>query len=200
MPARAPRRTPTPAVVSEPTAPTFDEPPPPPPANADADATVEAPTGDAPAPRAPSGYRGLKVWQRAMDLAATVFVLTRGLPKIDQDGLGAELRRSAVQVPAYVAAGNSLFQRTEYLQYLGAAHGALARLEATLHVADRLGHLPATEGASVLVLAADVGRLLRALTRSMQPGPASPADVPSRPARATRHSAPATAPAPAPAG
>jgi four helix bundle protein len=192
MPARAARAPRAPATtspaaaiaaVAEPTTPAFAPDTPPDPQGA---TTAAPPAEGQPAPQ-PSGYKGLKVWQRAMDLAVGVHALAAALPAREHDGLSADLRRVASQVPSYVAAGNSLFHRVEYVQYLSAAHGALARLETLLLVAERLGLVEPKDSAPLLSQASQVGYLLRALTRALQPptpdgGVASPRPSPRRPA------------------
>ena len=131
--------------------------------------TAAPPSSAAPASSPPQyGYRGLKVWQRAMDLATAVFAVTRGLAPQD-DVLTAELRRTAITIPASIATGNSLYQRAEYVGHLSTAHGSVARLECLLQIADRLGMLPSQDTAPLLSLAADVGRMLRGLARALAP-------------------------------
>jgi four helix bundle protein len=190
MPARSARKTPaTTPTVAEPTAPAFDP--------GDGAAPPEAAPAAAPpvAGKAPGqqqpGYKGLKVWQRAMDLATGIYILTRTLPDEDQGVIGVELRRTAVQIPSYIAAGNSFFHRGEYIQYLSAAHGAVARLESTLLVSERLGLFGGKALAGLMTNAGDVGRLLRGLTRALQPPP-SDSDAPAA-ASAHRDEEPATA-------
>jgi four helix bundle protein len=113
-----------------------------------------------------SGYRGLKVWQRAMDLAAAIYHATRGIA----DGAFAdELWRTAISIPTSIAAGNSLYVRAEYVGLLSTAHGQVARLECLLHLGDRLAALPGTDTAPLLASASDVGRMLRGLAKALQP-------------------------------
>ena len=151
MPTRTPRTprkpapsTPAPAVVAEPT-----------------------PVPVAPTPTTPiTGYRGLKVWQRATDLAAAVFHVSHIMA---DDVLAEELWRTALSIPASIAAGNSLYVRAEYVAQLSAAHGAIARLECLLHLADRISALTGTDTAPLLASASDVGKMLRGLARALQP-------------------------------
>jgi four helix bundle protein len=149
---RTPRKTPTPppAVVAEPT---------------------PAPAAAPPAPLA--GYRGLKVWQRATDLAAAVFHVSHIMA---DDVLAEELWRTALSIPASIATGNSLYVRAEYVAQLSAAHGAVARLECLLHLADRISGLSGTDSAPLLASASDVGRMLRGLARALQPKEAAAAE------------------------
>lgn len=125
----------------------------------------------APAPAAAPpqyGYRGLKVWQRAMDLATAMFAVTRGI-KDQDDVLSAELRRAAIAIPAHIATGNSLYQRADYVEHLSTAHGQVARVECLLQIAERLNFLPTQDTAPLQSLAADVGRMLRGLARALAP-------------------------------
>ena len=149
---RTPRKAPTspPAVVAEPT------------------------PAAAPNPTAPlAGYRGLKVWQRATDLAAAVFHVSHIMA---DDVLAEELWRTALSIPASIATGNSLYVRAEYVAQLSAAHGAVARLECLLHLADRISGLSGTDTAPLLASASDVGRMLRGLARALQPKEAAAAE------------------------
>jgi four helix bundle protein len=146
MPGRSTRKTPVtsvPAVVAEPTPPSST--------------TASAPI---------AGYRGLKVWQRATDLAAAVFHVSHVMA---DDVLAEELWRTALSIPASIAAGNSLYVRAEYVAQLSAAHGAIARLECLLHLADRISGLSGTDTAPLLASASDVGKMLRGLARALQP-------------------------------
>jgi hypothetical protein len=46
-----------------------------------------------------SGYKELQVWHRAMDLAALVYDVARGMPKSEQFGMISQLTRAAASVP-----------------------------------------------------------------------------------------------------
>ncbi len=119
------------------------------------------------APATAPGYRALKVWQRALDLAAEAHRVARGLPKAEQDGFAADLRRLASAVPAHVAAGSAPYDRVEYRRALVQAQGELARVETTVLLGARLGLVSERDTTTLLAHATDVGRLLRGLARSV---------------------------------
>ena len=52
-----------------------------------------------------NSYRDLKVWQRAMDLAQSIYELTRSYPGEERFGLTAQTRRASTSVPANIAEG-----------------------------------------------------------------------------------------------
>jgi four helix bundle protein len=50
-------------------------------------------------------YQDLVAWQKAMDLVAEVYRVTRIFPKEEMYGLVSQLRRAAVSVPSNIAEG-----------------------------------------------------------------------------------------------
>ena len=50
-------------------------------------------------------YRDLLVWQRAMDIAAATYELTRAYPRDELFGLTSQSRRAAASIAANIAEG-----------------------------------------------------------------------------------------------
>jgi 23S rRNA-intervening sequence protein len=50
-------------------------------------------------------YRGLEVWQAAMDLVEEVYRLAALLPETEKYGLASQMRRAATSIPANIAEG-----------------------------------------------------------------------------------------------
>ena len=48
-------------------------------------------------------YRDLLVWQKAVELVADCYELTKQLPKSETYGLAGQIQRAAVSVPANIA-------------------------------------------------------------------------------------------------
>lgn len=117
------------------------------------------------------GYRGLRVWQRAVDLGVEVYQLTRAFPKSEQYALTTQLRRAATSVVGNIAEGNARYAVREYTHHLAIAHGSTAEVEALVHLATRLGYATEAASAPVLTLCAEVGRMLRSLTKVLQSPP-----------------------------
>jgi four helix bundle protein len=59
-------------------------------------------------------YRDLKVWQKGIDLAKTVYALTGKFPKFETYGLADQLRRSSVSVPSNIAEGQARQHTAEF--------------------------------------------------------------------------------------
>jgi len=115
-----------------------------------------------------SSYRELHVWQQAMDLAELCYRSTRSFPKEELYGAVTQIRRAAASVPANIAEGNGRENRGEYIQYLRIAQGSLKELETHVLLSQRVGLVP-HEGAGPLLDKCEVvGKMLRALIRSLQ--------------------------------
>ncbi len=52
------------------------------------------------------GYRDLRVWQLAMELAEDVYKVTQGFPSEERYGLTSQIRRCAVSAPSNIAKGH----------------------------------------------------------------------------------------------
>jgi len=113
-----------------------------------------------------SGYRKLRVWQTAFELAKAIYEETNKLPKHELYGLTSQMRRSAVSVAANIAEGYGRNHRKEYLQFLGLANGSLMELETHLLLCEALNY--ELEHKKLWDLATIEGKQLNALRRSLQ--------------------------------
>lgn len=114
------------------------------------------------------GYRELKVWQRSMDLVEESYRLTTTFPKHELYGLTSQLRRAAVSVAANIAEGHGRDHLREYLHFLSVANGSLMELETHLLIGRRMNYLLPDDEKSVLLCAAEVGRMLAGLVRALK--------------------------------
>src|SRR6266478_3994026 len=87
-----------------------------------------------------SHFRGLRVWQGAMDLVEAVYRLSEAFPKTEIYGLTAQVRRAAVSVPSNIAEGHTRASTKEYLNHLSIAQASLAEIETQLEIAQRLNY------------------------------------------------------------
>ena len=113
-------------------------------------------------------YKDLTAWQRAMTLAAECYRLTTAFPVEERYGLTAQIRRCAVSIPSNLAEGHSRRSRQASANHVGIALGSQAELETQIALAVRLDFVSQPEAAPVLELAAEVGRLLHGLVRSLE--------------------------------
>jgi four helix bundle protein len=112
-------------------------------------------------------YRDLVAWQKAMDLVAEVYLLTKALPKDELYGLTSQMRRAAVSIPANIAEGYGRLHRKEYINHLSIARGSLMELETQVELTVRLKYLEREQIRTAWTLAQEVGKLLNSLIRSL---------------------------------
>jgi four helix bundle protein len=114
-----------------------------------------------------SSYRDLRVWQDAMALAEACYAVTRSFPKEEMFGLTSQIRRSAASIAANIAEGHGREHTGSFIQALRIAQGSLKELETHLLLAERVGLLEKGANAGALMQCDAVGRMLRALIRSL---------------------------------
>jgi four helix bundle protein len=112
-------------------------------------------------------FRDLQIWQKSMQLAVTVYGLTRDFPREELYGLTSQIRRAAVSVPSNIAEGQRRLNLGEFKQFLGIARGSNCELQTQLEIARALGF-----GNSDLLNQADglsheVGKMIYAFLESL---------------------------------
>jgi four helix bundle protein len=112
-------------------------------------------------------FKQLDVWQNAMDLAVSIYQLTKGFPASERFGLTVQVRRASVSVASNIAEGHRR-TRPAYINHLQIALGSLAEVETQIMLAVRLGLCRETDAQSILVLIERTGQMLHALLRSLR--------------------------------
>jgi four helix bundle protein len=115
-----------------------------------------------------SRYSDLLAWQKAIELVEHVYRISREWPKDEQYGLTNQVRRAAVSVPANIAEGQGRSGPRELAHHLSIALGSLAEMETLLLIAQRLDYIDVTTSEAALSRAAETGRLIGGLLRSLR--------------------------------
>jgi len=118
-------------------------------------------------------YRDLVVWNKGMALAASVYRLTRLLPKHEEYRISGQMIRAATSVPANIAEGHGRGTRRDYAHFVSIAKGSLAELETFLLLVGDLELAPPAATDPVLAQADEVGRMLTSLRGRLMAKPAS---------------------------
>jgi four helix bundle protein len=103
-----------------------------------------------------------------MTLAESCYRLTRQFPRDELFGLTSQIRRAAGSVPANVTEGHGRENTGSFVQHLRISQGSLKELETHLLLAERVGIMPTVELQPVLAQCESLGKMLRALIRSLQ--------------------------------
>ena len=113
-------------------------------------------------------HRDLIVWQKAMNLAVTVYRATASFPRAEAFGITAQLRKAAVSVPSNLAEGSARRTSADFLSFLHIARGSQAELDTQLRLAVALGYLPDHAAKDLLAQSDEVGRLLTAVIHGVR--------------------------------
>jgi four helix bundle protein len=103
-----------------------------------------------------------------MALAEACYRLTRQFPREELFGLTSQVRRAAGSVPANIAEGHGRENTGSFVQHLRVSQGSLKELETHLILAERVGILGAVDLQTILAQCESLGKMLRALIRSLQ--------------------------------
>ena len=103
-----------------------------------------------------------------MTLAESRYRLTRQFPRGELFGLTSQIRRAVGSVPAKIAEGHGRENTGNFVQHLRISQGSLKELETHLLLAGRVGILPMLDLQPVLAQYESLGKMLRALIRSLQ--------------------------------
>jgi four helix bundle protein len=113
-------------------------------------------------------YRDLVVWQRAMQLTEETHALASSFPRTGTSGLGDQMRRAAMSIPANIAEGNGRKHRGDYLRHLAVARGSLMELQTHLELSHRLGFVDPPRIQRALSLCDEISRMLTVLRRRLE--------------------------------
>lgn len=109
-------------------------------------------------------FRDLLVWQRAHELVLAVYHYSASFPRHEVYGLSAQLRRSAVSVPANIAEGFRRRGRADKVRFLNIAQASLEESRYYLILAQDL-HYGASEGLQATL--EEVSRMLQSYARAI---------------------------------
>jgi four helix bundle protein len=112
-------------------------------------------------------YKELKIWQKGMNLAKSVYQLTARFPPEERFGLSAQMRRAAVSVPSNIAEGQARHGTREFLQFLSHASGSLAELETQVLLSTNLGYCEESEISSIAGEIAEIQKMVAAIRRKL---------------------------------
>ncbi len=113
-------------------------------------------------------YRDLEVWQKAMTVAKEVYAATAGFPDHERFALVIQMRRAAVSIASNIAEGHARGATGEFQRFILIAMGSVAELETQLLLSTSLGFLLQASADAVLRELDSVGKMLRALHRSLR--------------------------------
>ena len=95
-------------------------------------------------------FQELKVWQKSMGIAESVYRLSSQFPNDEKFGLTSQIRRCAVSIPSNISEGAGRNTNGEFKNFLGIANGSSNELFTQLILSYRLQLVNENEVKSIL--------------------------------------------------
>jgi four helix bundle protein len=112
-------------------------------------------------------FEDLQAWRLGMNLVVEIYRQTQSWPKTELYGLTAQIRRASTSIPSNIAEGKGRSSDKELLKFLDYARGSVHEVQTQIMIACRLDYLSATDALRLGNQAAEVGRVLNGLIRSI---------------------------------
>jgi four helix bundle protein len=103
-----------------------------------------------------------------MTLAESCYRLTRQFSRDELFGLTSQIGRAAGSIPANIAEGHGRENTGSFVQHLRISQGSLKEMETHLLLANRVGIVPEQDLQPILAQCESLGKMIRALIRSLQ--------------------------------
>jgi len=113
-----------------------------------------------------AGFRNLRAWQAAKELAVLIYRATESGPLARDFGLRDQLPRAAVSVPSNIAEGDERDTNKDSVRFFHIAKGSLAEVRTQLEIARDVGALSLEVYLPMESKCAEIGRMLGALIKA----------------------------------
>jgi four helix bundle protein len=85
-------------------------------------------------------FKGLKVWEKGMEIARKSFLFVRTFPTDQKFGLGQQITRSAVSIPSNIAEGSGRKTEKDYYHFISIAQGSAFEMETQVLIAEAINY------------------------------------------------------------
>lgn len=113
-------------------------------------------------------YKDLIVWQKAKDLAKSVYLLTEQFPQSEMYGLSSQMRRAAISIASNIAEGRRRSTKKDFRNFLCISFGSGAELETQVAIAKELHFSSKLDYTKIEQLLDEVMRMLNVMIRKLQ--------------------------------
>jgi four helix bundle protein len=122
-----------------------------------------------------TGFKQLKVWTEARDLAVEIYRLSIVGPLAKDFGLRDQLRRAAVSIPSNIAEGDERDTDKDSVRFFYMAKGSAAEVRTQLEIARRVDLITAEQfdslDARCVIVAKMLGALIKTRSSTSSPRP-----------------------------
>ena len=113
-------------------------------------------------------HKDLDVWNEAVSLAESIYIITKQFPKEETYGITSQMRRAVVSIASNIAEGAARHTDKDFCHFLYMAAGSASELDTQVEIAKRLD-MADTETLNCLQQrVGKVSRMLQGLIRSVR--------------------------------
>ena len=116
-----------------------------------------------------SGFKSLKVWQEAKQLAVDIYRLCKTTELAKDFGLRDQITRAAISIPSNIAEGDERDTNKDSVSFFYIAKGSLAELQTQLEIAAEIGIISVAQQQALEQHCAKIGKMLGALIKARRP-------------------------------
>ncbi len=113
-------------------------------------------------------FRELKVWQKSIDLAVTIYQLTKKYPADERFNLISQMQSAATSIPTNVAEGAGRNSNPSFKHFLTISLGSAYELETQIVLSNKLGYIYDESGEQLIQELQGIQKMLHALHNSLQ--------------------------------
>ena len=114
-----------------------------------------------------SNYENLKVWQRAVDLAVSIYKLTDANISFKRDfSLKDQIRRCSLSISSNISEGDQLGTDKQAVRQFYIAKGSTAELYTQLVISEKIGYISGKENSYFLDECRSISAMLTNLIKS----------------------------------
>ncbi|MFZ3066242.1 MAG: four helix bundle protein [Nitrospirota bacterium] len=114
------------------------------------------------------GYKKLKIWGKAHQLAMEIYNISKKFPKEEMYGLTSQIRRAGFSVSLNIVEGHASNSRKEFLSFLNIANRSLVETEYLLEVVKELNFINDTEYGRLEEMRIEAAVMLNAFTKAIR--------------------------------
>lgn len=112
-------------------------------------------------------FKQLKVWERAVNFAVSLYGIARNFPKFEEYNLKSQLLRAATSVSANLAEGNGTIFPKKELSFYDNAKCSLDEVRGWLEIAKRLGYIDEQKFTELDNEAIEINKIIIGLMRKI---------------------------------
>lgn len=113
-------------------------------------------------------FKDLETWQKAHQLALSIYQITQSFPSEEKFGLISQIRRATISITANIAEGFGRYHFKDKLKFYYNSRGSLFEVQNFLLLSKDLSFLDPASHKKLYMASEEVARLLYGLIRSLE--------------------------------